>query len=101
MKYLRKPTVVDAFQWKGYSKEHVKEFEEFANAETSKSWFLMSGVLYLCLPFGPLCVAAGDYIVKDMDGKMYPYKAELFEMIFDAFQEGKIDNVVKETEAKS
>lgn len=87
MKYTRKQTVVDVFQWKGYSKEHVKEFEEFANDR--RSWGLMDDVLYLYLPFGPLCIAKGDYIVKDMDGKLYPYKAELFEMIFEAFQEGE------------
>lgn len=97
MKYRKKPVVIEAFQYDGDLKGKdgnyyvpdwaVKAFED--------------GVLHYRLPISPLhppCelyvttlegdmhVSVGDYIIRGVDGELYPCKPDIFEKTYEVVE---------------
>lgn len=97
MKYRKKPVVIEAFQYDGDLKGKdgnyyvpdwaVKAFED--------------GVLHYPLPGSPLhppCelyvktlegdmhVSIGDYVIRGVNGELYPCKPDIFEKTYEAVE---------------
>lgn len=94
MKYRKKPEVIEAFQYKG----SLLDIADFDNAPkwvksarcTGVLVYAPSGELFIMtLGRYPTVVSIGDYIIKDVNGELYPCKPDIFEKIHEKV-EGEI-----------
>lgn len=84
MKYRKKPIVVDAFR---FGVDNVPEWCEDA---VLQGWYpvrdehgkQLFGVMINTLE-GVMAAYSGDYIVKGVNGEIYPVKADIFEKTYE------------------
>jgi hypothetical protein len=101
MKYRKKPIVIDAFQYKGNG--------NFENPDLPY-WIWMAfetGVLWskegqdpllIKTLEGSLSVSPDDWIIRGVNGELYPCKPDIFEKTYEAAQEQKQDELWGEVE---
>lgn len=78
-RYKRKPVEVEAIQFTGRNLDEVIQFcGGRENLELEGGMFL-----FLKLPTGKVLIKRGDYIVKGVIGKFYPYGRDRFEQEFE------------------
>lgn len=85
MKYRKKPIVIDAVLWDGktvtpelrslYKKDRYPIVDPFGN-------------LVLATPEGTMLGSPGDYIIRGIEGELYPCKPRIFESTYEPV-EGK------------
>lgn len=88
MKYKKKPVIVDAIQWQGY----VDEFDDGPECEAPE-WILeafQKGLIQMTYPTmlivtleGIVTAKAGDYIIKGVEGELYPCRADIFKKTYE------------------
>lgn len=90
MKYIKKPVVVEAFQLddSGFN------IEDWFWDAVSKNDIITHGLLerFYCGPIwceiktleGIMRANPGDYIIKGVNGEIYPCKADIFEKTYEA-----------------
>lgn len=98
LKYRKKPVVIEAFQWfEGNANANPpfirKAFKEglidVARIEMLGNSFVetekMSGTIILKIRTleGPLYVFDGDYIIKGVEGELYPCKPDIFHKTYE------------------
>lgn len=90
-KYRKKPVVIEAFQFDGdlidcngkyYVPEWAGEAYEngtiyFADRQNNPS------ELYIKTLEGPLHASVGDYIIKGVNGELYPCKPDIFKQTYE------------------
>lgn len=81
MKYVKKPVVVEAFQF------GVDEFPD---------WFIRKHGFYIFsdTTYGEIITSEdvtrfykGDYIIREINGKAYPCKEDIFKATYDVLEE--------------
>ena len=87
MKYRKKPVVIEAIKFVGY-------FTEFA-AKPYAPWWVLDGLytgvltydsqndLYVNTLEGKMLVSIGDYIIKGIQGELYPCKPDIFHATYE------------------
>ena len=80
MKYRKKPVVIEAFQWKG-------------SLESAPEWFVNSGnrgpvmrhITFVNIHTleGIMRADVGDWIIKGVNGEIYPCKPDIFEKTYE------------------
>ena len=80
-KYVKKPVIIEAVQWKGNNRKDIWDF-------CSLSYFngnMDTGDLELIIQTleGPMQASIGDYIIKGIKGEFYPCKEEIFNLTYD------------------
>ena len=86
MKYIKRPIVVEAFQYKGnflFPQWAIGATENPGNKEGNIT--LWEGFLTIETLEGTMRADEGDYIIKGIAGEIYPCKAEIFEQLYDIF----------------
>lgn len=78
MKYVHKPTCVDAIQWKGDNFEEVKKFAGEFVIYDEETHMLQTRLLE-----GDLSVEIGKYLIKGVDGQYYPCSEEVFSASYE------------------
>ena len=78
MRYQRRINYVDAVKWTGENKEEV---EKFANGEIEASDFDRDYIV-ITTPNGRVMAEKGDWICKDMLGKLYPCSDDVFRQTY-------------------
>lgn len=87
-KYKRRPTVVDAFQWKGYDpKTNPKWFVE-AMTETAPDAIgavrvVNNDLVKIITLTGIATAVKNDFIIKGPKGEIYPCKPDIFTMLHE------------------
>jgi len=97
MKYRKKPIVIEAMQW---TKENDIELEHWLCKESSVE-LEIDDHLYTAgvgVPFisaikiktleGVMYASLGDYIIKGINGEVYPCKPNIFEKTYEIYNEG-------------
>ena len=80
-KYIKKPVVVDAFQ---YFYNNEKSTEELKNhVEMDNCFFDCDGKLFLRTFEGALKVRDGDYIIKGVKGEFYSCREDIFNLTYN------------------
>lgn len=82
MKYVKRPTVVEAIQFDGYNAEEIKFF---CGDNCIIGFF--DRVVIKTLE-GNMTANIGDYIIKGIKGEFYPCKPDIFEETYDLYPEG-------------
>lgn len=94
MKYRKKPVVVEAFQYDGDLKDSKGNWyvpEWAITAYENKVMFYGRGAnplyasyaLYIQTVVGTYHVSVGDYIVKGVNGEIYPCESDIFEKTYE------------------
>ncbi len=78
-KYKKKPVEVEAIQWTGDNTiEKLKKFFNGAEAYLIPETKIIS----IMTLKGTMIAEVGDYIIKDVQGEIYPCKPDIFEQTF-------------------
>lgn len=81
-RYRKKPVVIEAFQYRGNNKENIPDwFLESINNGTS--YYVHFNELYISTLEGVHHVSNGDYIIKGVNGELYPCKPDIFEKTYE------------------
>ena len=84
MKYRKKPVVVEAVQWNGLNLEEIKEFvgDSLIYNISDAAWKVGKDAPTVHIKIktleGTMIAKAGDYIIRGVNGEIYPCKAEVF-----------------------
>ncbi len=87
--YRKKPVVIDAVQFNGFDKESgqviLSERPEWLINEFGKKvlFFDEPNNLTIKTPEGEMKASVGDFIIKGVQGELYPCKPDIFEKIYD------------------
>lgn len=83
-KYRKKTIVVDAFQW---LMDDVPEWITSAIRDDTIN-FDIRGMI-ISTPEGEMLASPGDYIIKGVNGELYPCKHDIFEQTYEKVKEGE------------
>ena len=82
-KYIKKPVVIEAIQWKGNNIEEVKRFTN-GSSPTGRSFKQKGNILIIKTLEGDMRADVNDYIIKGVQGEFYPCKPDIFELTYSA-----------------
>lgn len=77
MKYRKKPVEIDAIQFNGDNYRKCKDFIGEDNIDNRQNF---PNIITL---EGTLAVSKGDWIIKGVQGEVYPCKPYIFEMTYE------------------
>lgn len=81
-KYRKKPVVVDAVQWTG----RLTDIDELGTHDRPISQELGSQTLQIETLEGVMTANVGDWIIKGVNGELYPCKPDIFAKTYEAVQ---------------
>jgi hypothetical protein len=87
-KYKKKPVVIDAWKWEGYTVGDARKFCE-SNNLPQFSIGGIKGLTGLIIPTleGDHVAKSGDYIIKGINGECYPCKPDIFIKTYDVVED--------------
>jgi hypothetical protein len=100
MKYLKKPVVIEAIQWTGKNLIDVITFTdkrpELNAMAASDGWESYSNLvknegLKIYTLEGVMDASIGDYIIRGVQGELYPCKPDIFKMTYEELTTSKGD----------
>lgn len=80
-KYRKKPVVIEAVQWIISNAEEVREFSKNNDCEVVVKEDM--GVVTIDTMEGVMTAFIGDWIIKGVQGELYPCRPDIFEMTYD------------------
>lgn len=81
LKVRKKPIVVESIQWNGDNFDELEKWCPYGLSLFSKNM-----QLYVRTLEGELTANIGDYILKGVDGELYPVNKEIFEKTYDVLE---------------
>ena len=87
-RYIKKPVQIEAIQWDGTNTAELMRFSRdirFIYHDEGKN--SISTELYIQTPEGDLYPKIGDYLIKGINGKVYPYARKLFEELYEEVED--------------
>lgn len=93
MKYKKKPIVVEAVQWNGLNLEEIKDFvgDSLIYNINDAAWKVGKDAPTVHIKIktleGTMVAKAGDYIIRGVNGEIYPCKADIFEKTYEEVTE--------------
>ena len=85
MKYRKKPVEIEAIQWDGNNTFEVREFCDFGCDYVSDGRYK---VIIIETLEGKMAARKGDYIIKGVNGELYPCKQDIFEKTYEVVEHG-------------
>lgn len=84
MKYRKKPVVIEAVLWDGVK---VSEFTDWIGEALHNDVIMRYGdkVIIKTLE-GNMIANAGDYIIKGVNGELYPCKPDIFQKTYERYE---------------
>ena len=79
MKYLKKPVMIEAIHFT--SKNDAKELCNFVGENLIYN--VMNDEYYIFTLEGKMHVSEGDYVIRGVDGELYPCKPDIFEKTYE------------------
>ena len=84
MKYRKIPVVIEAIQWKGDNLEEIYKLEDSRQITHVKTWdSSLNDSLVIHTLEGDMRVKLMDYIIKGVQGELYPCKPDIFEQTYE------------------
>lgn len=81
MKYRKKPIVIEAIQWNGKNFEEI--VSQFGAKDNIVRHFMINNALEIITLEGNMIANKGDYIIKGVNGEVYPCKPDIFEKTYE------------------
>lgn len=88
MKYRKKPVVIEALQFKDDSADSIIEIQEFMRGDVRISYENPDNpVIKIETLEGIMKASVGDYIIRGVNGELYPCKPDIFEKTYERVEE--------------
>jgi hypothetical protein len=99
MKATKKPVTIEAVKWNGENSEEIIAFcgDSAFTAVESVMGQTETEELYIKTLEGNLHASVGDYIIRGVNGELYPCKPDIFEKTYDIVDSGNRVREFKET----
>ena len=87
-RFRKKPTVIEAIQWRGTNLKEVIDFTGLHRSVHNWTWeeykdTVARGGLKVFTLNGPVAVEVGEWIIKGIKGEFYPCKQDIFEATYE------------------
>ena len=87
-KYRKKPVVIEAIQWKGDNLAEIIRFAGLHESAMKWTWDQYETVvaregLKIFTLEGPHMASVNDFIIKGVQGEIYPCKPDIFEQTYE------------------
>ena len=84
-KYVKKPISIEACQWNGNNEEELRQFVGSDIYFDTNDRVKREGVknIYIITLEGQMRGHIGDYIIKGIQGELYPCKPDIFEETYE------------------
>ncbi len=79
MKFKKKPIIIDAIQWKG---NNVNEVAMLGGATEYEECFTEDYLIIHTLE-GEMKANKGDWVIKGVNGELYPCKDDIFQKTYE------------------
>lgn len=79
MKFRKKPVVIEAVEWTGHNYD---EIEEFVAKDMDKIEF-DGGIIRIKTLEGEMIASRFDWIMRGVQGELYPCKPRIFEQTYE------------------
>lgn len=86
MRYRKKPVVIEAVRWFG---GNTGEILSFCGGDAHEK----NGALYIDTLEGALRASVGDYIIKGINGEVYPCKPDIFAATYETAERRTADAI--------
>lgn len=80
--YRKKPVVIEAVQLKDLEIRTLMALQNFAGLGNDKLLAVSDGVMIKTLE-GDMKASIGDFIIKGVNGELYPCKPDIFEKTYE------------------
>ena len=89
MRVRKKPVVVEAFQWFGDERQTEDPAWIVRALETGKARIIKGDEPHLAIATleGTMTADPGDWIIKGVNGELYPCKPDIFEKTYEILEE--------------
>lgn len=87
MKFIKKRVVIEAVHWNGIKVSETPEW--ILEALNSGVLVRFGDKVQVRTLEGVMTASPGDYIIKGVDGELYPCKPDIFEKTYEKVEEGK------------
>lgn len=92
MKHRKKPVVIEAIQWLDNTTEIIKFCGDKCSYNVADAaWIVNEGVpheeLIIHTLEGDMKVSRGDYVIKGIEGELYPCKPDIFVKTYEEIGE--------------
>lgn len=87
MKFIKKRVVIEAVHWNGIKVSETPEW--ILGALNSGVLVRFGDKVQVRTLEGVMTASPGDYIIKGVDGELYPCKPDIFEKTYEKVEEGK------------
>lgn len=81
--YRKKPVVIEAFQWTGDA-DQIDDPVWIVEAIKTGKVIIGQGILQIETLEGVMEAKPGDWIIKGVQGEIYPCKPDIFEATYEA-----------------
>ena len=82
MKYKKKPIVIEAVKWTGSNFHRIKDLTKWDNINLS-----VENDLFIRTLEGHMKADIGDYVIKGIQGEVYPCKPDIFEASYEKVED--------------
>ena len=94
MRYRKKPVVVEAYRVSEYDYDGFLMFNHFCNppwwledATAERRVFVKGHMIYIETLENDMQVSINDYIVRGVDGELYPCRGSIFEQTYERVED--------------
>ena len=84
MKYRKKPIVIEAIQWTGGNPEEIYDFTGKHLTVGMNTDFKLT--LEIDTLEGTMIATEGDFIIRGVNGELYPCKPDIFEKTYEGVE---------------
>lgn len=81
-KFRKKPVVIEAIQWDN-TWETIQKIACFENASKPTDWDKEKQTLVIHTLEGDMTAFVGDWIIKGVNGEVYPCKPDIFKKTYE------------------
>lgn len=81
--FRKKPVVVEAVQFSMESLDDLKKLREFTNNDDVDFNYIGNKFLYIETLEGNMRAEEGDWIIRGVNGELYPCKPDIFEKTYE------------------
>lgn len=82
-KYRKKPVEVEAIQFDGTEETIISILTMARGSKRAKALRVDAGDLIIPTLEGTMRASVGDYVIKGVQGEVYPCKPDIFEMTYE------------------
>ena len=86
-KYVKKPVVIEAFEYEGWNLPHLIDFTRGPNNKNNVAANYDTKEVYILTLEGPMKVSVGDFVIKGVKGEFYPCKPDIFKETYEEVKE--------------